>query len=83
MPHLPEYKVIPSFLATKTRLRERGLVPTADPVAEYVFRYPGGGWGRASLYSVQDTRDAKEANAARKRRKANIGGQFLLFPETM
>jgi hypothetical protein len=83
VPHLPEYKFVPPHLATKTQLRERGLVPTADPVAEYAYRCPGGGWGRANLFSLQDTRDAKEATAARRRRKANLGGQFLLFPETV
>ncbi|KQQ99910.1 hypothetical protein [Deinococcus sp. Leaf326] len=83
MPHLPEYKFIPPHLATKTTLEKRGLVPTADPVAEYAYRCPEGGWGRANLYSLQDTRSAKEANAACKRRKANLGGQFLLFPETV
>lgn len=80
MPHLPEYKVIPSFLATKTRLRERGLVPTADPVAEYVFRCPDG-WRRAPLYDLNDTRNAKDAQAAKKRRLANIHGQYSMFPE--
>ena len=82
MPHLPEYKFIPAHLATRTRLKERGLVPTADPVAEYAYRCPDGGWRRASLYRIEDTRDAKDAQAALKRRKANLGGQFLLFPET-
>ncbi|KQR37756.1 hypothetical protein [Deinococcus sp. Leaf326] len=82
MPHLPEYKFIPSHLATKTKLRERGLVPTADPVAEYAFRCPDAGWRRAPLYDLKDTRNAKDAEAARKRRLANIHGQYSLFSET-
>lgn len=82
MPHLPEYKFIPSHLATKTALRKRGLVATADPVAEYVFRCPDAGWRHAPLYDLKDTRDAKDANAARKRRLANIHGQYSLFLET-
>ncbi|RJF74958.1 hypothetical protein D3875_02885 [Deinococcus cavernae] len=76
---LPVLTHRPPHLATRTDLKNAGLVPTGDPVALYRFRCPGGGYQTCSLYSRKETRNAREARNALKRRQANLGGQVGLF----
>lgn len=76
---LPEYRTKPRNLATKTDLRNAGLVPTGDPVALYVFRSPGGGWRTVPLYERGTARNSKAAEHARRHRMASIHGQDRLL----
>ncbi|MBZ9715521.1 hypothetical protein [Deinococcus multiflagellatus] len=76
---LPEYSTCPPHLASRTALKKLGLSPTEGPVATLRYRTPAG-WASCNLYSRHATRSQKDANAAKKRRLANLGGQFLLFP---
>ncbi|NTX99230.1 hypothetical protein [Deinococcus sp. JMULE3] len=79
MSDLPQYETCPATLASRTALKKAGLVPTGDPVATLRYRTPQG-YKTCALYSCADARSEKDAKAARKRRQANAGGQFLLFP---
>lgn len=79
MSDLPQYETCPATLASRTALKKAGLVPTGDPVATLRYRTPQG-YKTCSLYSRADARSEKDAKAALKRRQANAGGQFLLFP---
>ncbi|MXV21273.1 hypothetical protein [Deinococcus xianganensis] len=79
MSDLPQYETCPPSLASRTGLKKLGLVPTGDPVATLRYRTPQG-YKTCPLYSRADTRPEREARAAQKRRQANAGGQFLLFP---
>lgn len=79
MSDLPQYETCPSILASRTALKKQGLVPTGDPVATLRYRTPQG-YQTCALYSRAEARPEREARAAQKRRQANAGGQFLLFP---
>lgn len=79
MSDLPQYDTCPPTLASRTALKKQGLVPTGDPVATLRYRTPQG-HQTCALYSRAETRPEREARAAQKRRQANAGGQFLLFP---
>lgn len=79
MSDLPQYDTCPPTLASRTALKKQGLVPTGDPVATLRYRTPQG-YQTCALYSRAEARPEREARAAQKRRQANAGGQFLLFP---
>lgn len=81
MSDLPQYDTCPPTLASRTALKKQGLVPTGDPVATLRYRTPQG-YQTCALYSRAEARPEREARAAQKRRQANAGGQFLLFPFT-
>lgn len=75
---LPEHRSIPAGMSYRSGLKKQGLVPTADPVAIYVFRHQNG-LGRCELFDLKQTRPLKEALAARTRRLADLNGQPSLF----
>lgn len=76
---LPEHRTKPQHLATKTDLKNAGLVPTGDPVALYVYRNPAGGMSKAPLYERATARNARQAELARRHRMASIHGQDRLL----
>ncbi|WP_019011690.1 hypothetical protein [Deinococcus aquatilis] len=75
---LPEHRRVPTGLAHRSGLKKQGLVPTADPVAIYVFRHQNG-LGHCELFDLKQTRPLKEALAARTRRLVDLNGQPSLF----